>query len=131
MSSKPETTFYNSVHKHLPAELYRMKTHNPFIGGVPDVWYSGRKADLWIEYKFIVLPKRDSTLIKIDLSGLQTDWLRQRHTEGRNVGVIVGCKEGGLLLTHLDWEKEICTKTFKSLLESRKSLADSIIMRCL
>jgi hypothetical protein len=129
MSAKPETTFYNSVHKHLPVELYHMKTHNPFVAGVPDVWYSGPRGDMWVEYKFIVLPKRDNTLINIGLSELQKDWLRERDREGRCCRVIVGCKEGGVMLK--DWTKEICNKTFKSLLVSRKKLADSIIMRCL
>lgn len=129
MSSKPETTFYTSVHKHLPTELYRMKTHNPFVGGVPDVWYSGPRGDMWVEYKFIVLPKRDDTLIKIGLSELQKDWITGRNEEGRCCRIIIGCKEGGVMLE--DWAKDISTRTFKSLLVSRKKLAESIIMRCL
>lgn len=108
-----------------------MKTHNPFIGGVPDVWYSGPTGDLWVEYKFIVLPKRDTTVIRPDLSGLQSDWLRERYEEGRNVAVIVGCKEGGVVATSLWWEKEMTTGWFKAQLMSRKLLADWISARCL
>lgn len=131
MSTKPETTFYTSVHKHLPAEVYHMKTHNPFIGGVPDVWYSGPTGDLWVEYKFIVLPKRGTTVIRPDLSGLQSDWLRERYNEGRNVAVIIGCKEGGVLATNLWWEKEMTTSWFKMQLMSRKLLANWICGKCL
>lgn len=130
MSAKPETTFYTSIHKHLPIELYRMKTHNPYIGGVPDMWYSG-KQDLWIEYKFIVLPKRDSTMIKIELSGLQLDWLKNRHREGRRVQVIVGCKEGGVFFKNLSWEKPIPTKVFRTLLLTRRCIADTIKHTCM
>ena len=129
MSTKPETTFYTSVHKHLPTEVYRMKTHNPFIGGVPDVWYSGPTGDLWVEYKFIVLPKRDSTIIKVDLSALQEEWLTERDREGRCCRVIIGCKEGGVILK--DWSKEIRTGEFKSLLQTRKEIAEHITSNCL
>ena len=131
MSSKPETTFYTSVHKHLPESVYRMKTHNPYIGGIPDCWYSGRGGDLWIEYKFVVLPKRDTTLINIDVSSLQSDWLRDRYSEGRTVAVIVGCKEGGVIFTGLTWETEISTHLFKHRLKSRKDIADFIRQTCL
>lgn len=71
MSKKPETTFIASVHKHLPKELHREKMNNPYSSGTPDVYYSGMKADLWIEYKFIPrIPAHDTTEIKIDLSTL-------------------------------------------------------------
>jgi hypothetical protein len=53
VSSKPETTFIQSIHRHLPKEVYREKMANPYRGGTPDVWYSGYKSDLWVEYKFI------------------------------------------------------------------------------
>ena len=100
MSAKPETTFYNSVHRHLPppSELHREKMANPYRGGTFDFWFSG-KRDLWIEYKFVVLPKRDNTQIDYGLSALQLDWGQRRAAEGRAVWVIVGCKDGGVVLT--------------------------------
>ena len=106
-----------------------MKTHNPFIGGVPDCWYSGPRGDMWVEYKFIVLPKRDSTIIKADLSELQKEWLTGRTREGRRCRVIIGCKEGGVILE--DWTKEIRTSEFKSLLQTRKEIAEYIANQCL
>jgi hypothetical protein len=129
MSSKPETTFYSGIHKHLSPEVYRMKLNNPFIGGVPDCWYSGKSGDMWIEYKFVVLPKRDDTLIKIELSELQKEWLTHRFFEGRNVGVIVGCKEGGVVLS--DWLTPIRTDEFRKQLLTRKELAWAIEAVCL
>ena len=73
MSRKPETTFIASVHKHLPKDLYRLKNNNPFAGGIADVWYSGMKADLWVEYKFVArVPK---TGLAADLGELQKVWL--------------------------------------------------------
>lgn len=132
MSRKPENVFIASIHRHLPVDLYSMKTHNPYISGPADVWYSGRKADLWVEYKFIVMPKHDGTVI--DLTGgkspaitdIQQDWLIARHNEGRSVGVIVGCKEGGVWFPGLTWQKPLSTSVFRSRLVTRPKLAEII-----
>ena len=127
MSRKPETTFIGSVHKHLPKELHREKMNNPYSSGTADVWYSGNKADLWIEYKFIPrIPARDTTLIGVDLSTLQKEWLHNREREGRSVCVIVGCPEGGVMLEHLRWESDIYPHEFRERLMSRVELANLI-----
>lgn len=122
----PENTFIGSIHRHLPASLYHMKNHNQYNGGIPDVWYSGPAADLWIEYKFVALPKRENTVVGIDLSELQKNWISSRVAEGRNVGVIVGCKEGGLWFAGTTWQTELTSLQFRASIESRKSLAGLI-----
>lgn len=135
MAAKPETTFIGAVHKHLPVNLYRIKNNNMYNGGQADVWYSGHGADLWIEYKFITLPKREETLIDLtagknpELSCLQQDWLKSRHKEGRNVGVIIGCKEGGVWLPGLAWVNPLKTAAFKGMLQTRAELA-AVITSC-
>jgi hypothetical protein len=127
MAEKPETVFTRSVHRHLPPALYRMKTHNPYLSGPADMWYSGRRADLWVEYKFEVLPKRPTTLVAPGLSALQVDWLRDRHQEGRNVAVIVGCAEGGVVFRDLEWEKALTLVEFRARLQKRPELAAFIL----
>ena len=122
----PENTFIQSIHRHLPAELYRMKNHNQYNGGIPDCWYSGPAGDLWIEYKFNVLPKRADTLVVPGLSELQKNWITSRHIEGRKVGVIVGCKEGGVWFPGTTWSKPIIAERFHSMVVSRTTLADTI-----
>jgi hypothetical protein len=135
MSSGPENTFITSVHRHLPKSLYRMKNHNQYNGGIADVWYSGKKADQWIEYKFIVVPKRDGTVIDLInrplkgdsvISSLQQDWLGKRHAEGRNVGVIVGSKDGGVWFPGLSWNMLYTADDFKQRLNTRQDLAGII-----
>ena len=127
MSRQPENTFIASVHKFLPRELYRQKNHNQFNGGIADVWYSGDKADLWVEYKFVVLPKRDLTVVPINLEPLQRAWLTSRHAEGRNVGVIVGCKEGGVWFSGITGcGAGLPASSFRALLNTRKELAELI-----
>lgn len=131
MSKGPENTFIGSVHKHLPTGLYHMKNHNQYVGGIADVWYSGVR-DLWVEYKFIVVPKRPDTVIDLitgknpAISYLQQEWLRSRHEEGRSVGVIVGSKDGGVWFPGLTWDATYPAKKFLSLLQTRKDLAGTI-----
>lgn len=128
MASKPETTFYTGVHRHLPpvGEFYREKMYNPLRGGTWDFWFSG-KRDLWVEYKYLTLPKRDTTMIALDLSPLQTLWGAGRYAEGRNLAVVVGCKEGGVVFTDLAWEQAISTADFKRKICSRAELAQWIV----
>lgn len=123
MAAKPETTFTTSVHRHLPPKLHREKMCNPYRGGTWDMWYSGQAADLWVEYKFVVLPKRESTPIDFDLSELQLKWGDGRLNEGRELAVIVGCKEGGVLLLNQEWRKPFDLKKFKPRIWARDQLA--------
>ena len=130
--SGPENTFIASVHRYLPDAVYRMKNHNQYNGGIPDVWYSGSKADLWVEYKFITLPKKDDTLIDLTalknpiLSNLQQQWLAERHKEGRNVAVVVGSKLGGVWMPKLDWSVTLSTYSFREHTISRNAIAETI-----
>lgn len=128
MSKGPENTFIAAVHRHLPAGLYRMKNHNQYNGGIADVWYSGSKADLWVEYKFVKVPIRDSTVIDLGLSELQKHWLRTRSDEGRFIAVIAGSKDGGVWLPNTSWENAVTAKKFRELIRSRQELAQLIAL---
>lgn len=122
MSAKPEGTFTRGVHKYLPSDVYFMKNNNPYLGGPADCWYSAKRADLWVEYKYI--PKVPVTADVVpNLSALQTEWLRGRHKEGRNVAVIVGCPDGGVVLRNLKWEKPIPRAEFVRSIQTRAELA--------
>jgi hypothetical protein len=124
--SGPENTWIVGMHKHLPDHLYRMKNHNQYNSGIADVWYSGSCRDLWVEYKFVEVPKRDDTIVVPGLSRLQAAWLASRASEGRNVAVIVGCKEGGVILHSSQWEG-LPAKTFRESILTRKLTAGHIV----
>ncbi len=132
MARGPENTFIASVHRHLPHNLYRMKNHNQYNGGIADCWYSGPQGDLWIEYKFIELPKRADTLIDLcngadpPLSSLQQEWLRARHGEGRKVAVVVGSKNGGIWFDSDSWSQPLTASAFTARMQTRQGLADRI-----
>ncbi len=135
MAAKPETTFYNSVHRFLPPidKLHREKMANPYRGGTADHWYSGPNADLWIEWKFMLLPKRDSTVVdlvggkKPMLSALQQDWLKGREREGRHVWVVLGCKEGGIIFQFGQWAEPRTAGWLRQFVESRANIAARIV----
>jgi hypothetical protein len=112
-----EHPFVRSVHNRLKKQypsLYVWKINDAYQGGVADAYYSGQ-SDLWVEYKYVKsLPKRDNTIVDVGLSDLQKIWLRARHTEGRNVCVIVGSPEGVLILPGIEWDKSISRAQFIS-----------------
>lgn len=131
MASKPETLFWNNIRKALPKEIYAMKNNNEYIAGVADVWFSGTKNDLWIEFKFVPkLPVRVPLRPQELLSALQLEWLKDRYKEGRNVGVIIGCKRNreyeGIILRDLAWEHDISPQNFNALIVSKSELVSFI-----
>lgn len=89
---KPENRLIKKINDLLPVEIYREKMANPWRGGTPDMWYSGKAGDLWIEWKW--LPKKPKGVVIPNLSALQRDWLDRRESEGRDVAVFVGAPDG-------------------------------------
>ena len=108
-----------------------MKNHNDYIGGIPDVWYSGTRNDLWVEYKYLSISQPRITVVP-DLSPKQLHWITCRQAEGRNVWVIVGYKNGGVIYTELDDIKYgLHPEVFISWTLSRPELAERIGDFCL
>lgn len=129
MSSGPENRFIQAIHRLLPARVYRMKNHNPYVGGVADCWYSGTVGDLWVEYKFLELPKKPTTIVDLcggsspALSALQQEWLRNRHHEGRSVGVIIGTRSGGIWRPGISWDKPMSSADLRAEMLDKPNLA--------
>lgn len=124
-TTKPENVFIASVHRRL-ASVYFEKLCNPFRSGTPDVWYSGDRGDLWIEYKFLPKIPRSEGILP-DLSAQQRRWLDSRAAEGRNVAVVIGCKEGAVIYCNRDWSTPISTSAFLARVVSRDALAAWIV----
>ncbi len=131
-SSGPENRFIQSIHRLLPSRVYRMKNHNPYLGGVADCWYSGAGGDLWVEYKFLTLPARASTIVDLcggknpPLSALQQEWLRGRHAEGRRVGAIIGTPDGGIWLPGIAWQVPLPSAEYAARVQTKASIASMI-----
>lgn len=121
MSAKPENSFIRGVHRFLP-RTHTEKTNNPFRAGTADVWYSGDKGDLWIEYKFIEkIPK--SPKILPDLTPRQLRWLNNRFDEGRNVAVVLGTPAGGVIYRNKDWSIPLDSDTLSGLVVPKDEVA--------
>lgn len=107
MTAKPETAFIKRIHskfKTIGVAPYFEKMHNAYRGGTWDVWYSGNKGDMWIEYKWS--PKAFQWGILIPpLTPLQAKWGRQRENEGRLLRVVYGCPTGcQIFYSSAEWE---------------------------
>lgn len=128
MARKPEATFVGSIHRHLDLEqVHAEGMANDYRGGTPDKYYDGTRGDIWVEYKFLqtippIIDLRSKTQ-KVVLSALQAQWINRRAKNGGNAYVIVGCKEGGVILTHGQWNEPIARKDFIDRLLTRKELA--------
>lgn len=125
MAVKPENNFIAGVHKRLPAAVYRMKTNNPYVAGIPDCYYSGKRGDLWAEYKYVAkLPAR--VPVKIELSALQRQWLEGRDAEGRNVVIIVGHGKDGIILRVNNLDEELTAYDFRERMVAQQYIAEWI-----
>lgn len=89
-----ESGFTQSIMRKLDKRIYKWKIMSVMQNGVPDCYFSGPAGDLWLEVKYVKLPKRDTTIINPGLSALQLKWLNARHKEGRNVALLVGSEAG-------------------------------------
>lgn len=124
MANKPETTYIKGVHKHLTQSYYE-KTNNPFRSGTPDVWYSGNLGELWVEYKFIErIPKNAKILPEV--SPRQAQWLSNRYVEGRNIAVVLGSPEGGVVYHGTGWLDSITPEEFRERMISKEAVAQWI-----
>lgn len=127
MAIKPENQFRSGVHKYLPKELHHEKMCNPYSSGTADDWYSGNRADLWVEYKFIPrVPSRVDVKPKEMLSALQLKWLNGRYAEGRQVAVVIGCPDGGVILRDQEWMWDYTPQMFRDRLVPRQAIAQWI-----
>lgn len=128
MAAKPETALIKRVHtkfKTVGVTPYYEKMHNAYRGGTWDVWYSGKKGDMWIEYKWS--PKKLVDTVIPPLTPLQQKWGRQRFTEGRDLRVIYGCPTGCLLYSNtMEWEEGIPCGYFVTEQDAAQWIADAV-----
>ena len=131
MAVKPEAQFRSGVHKYLPSKeiVHREAVGSGYSVGTPDQWYDGCAYDLWIEWKYApkipkVLNLLNTTTPK--LSDHQQNWLERAYRNGRNVCVIVGFPEGGIILSEMAWEQPLPKAVVEEMLFTRKELAEYI-----
>lgn len=127
MTAKAETVYANAVNKLIPAHVHREKNNNPYRGGTPDFYYEWRKQR-WVEFKFVEIPKRAETIIKVNLSALQVEWLQRSYDNGHQPLVVVGSKAGGVVLrTPGTWTRGLLAGAFLDQAVSRGEIAKIIL----
>ncbi len=139
MSRKPENKFMDAVHKQLPDDaIYVMKITPVFTSGEFDVLYEGYAHDLFVEYKFLELPKRRDTMIHPHnmLSDKQIKWGNRRvaRTAGSNrppphmaIGTKVDGNYYGLLLEYTPTISPLTSETFREYMKPAKEIANRIL----
>ena len=127
MAAKPENTFIASIHKKFSGgKPYFEKMYNPLRSGTPDVYYSGDAGQLWIEYKFLPRIPRSAEILP-DLTPRQSRWLNDRFVEGRNVAVVLGTPDGGVIYRNQEWDSPLSSTELAARLVSREEVARWII----
>jgi len=123
MASKPENTFIASVHKKFSGgKPYFEKMYNPLRSGTPDVYYSGDVGSMWIEYKFLPRIPRSAEILP-DLTPRQRRWIDSRHDEGRNVAVVLGTPDGGVIYRNKEWNTPLSSTELKARLVPKEEVA--------
>jgi len=96
MAKGPEGKYIDKIHRQLSPNLYKLKMNMGMgaPGGIPDYYYEGDKACLWIEYKAIPSWDKKKTIPIHVISPLQKDWLLRAHNNKQKVAVIMGDSTG-------------------------------------
>jgi hypothetical protein len=67
-----EHGFVKAVHRHISRDTYSWKIHDTYTGGIPDAFYAGPAASVFVEYKYIpVLPVKATSFLRTSLSAQQ------------------------------------------------------------
>jgi len=104
MAKGPEGRYIDKVHRQLDDSVYHVSMTNPYIGGIPDIYYEGTKSCLWVEYKCIPKWPKQLDCTKL-LTANQLSWLQRAQENHGNCAVIVGTHNGeGIILRNLEWE---------------------------
>ena len=123
MAQGPENRFIARVHRKLAKDVYHMKNHNQYVGGVPDVYYEGNSDSLWVEYKYWASVKRSFTPEDI-VSELQHQWIQRAHNNNVSIAIIVGYKKGGVIIR--PDEPRMLGSQFKELVQPIEAIANWI-----
>lgn len=117
---KHESGFWAEIKRALGSRPLHdlVRVENGTCGpGTPDLNYCIDGIEGWIELKKVELPKRDSTVVKVDhFVGEQRAWLMRRATAGGRVWVLLRAGDetflfsGGHAARNLGvtWTKEDC-----------------------
>lgn len=103
-----ENSATRSIRKHLIAHgAHVVRLEDKLTPGIPDLNFCYKGVEVWLEGKFVRLPKRDSTLISFGSSLRtlnQSEWMKKRRAAGGQCFFWIRV-EGGqwYIVSNLDW----------------------------
>lgn len=110
MARKPEANFVDRVHRALPRSVFHQSMGLTATNGTPDVYYEGKRGQLWVEYKWMeTIPPVFNLVTSRKLSKLQLKWLLRCFDNNRHCAVIVGSPHGCVILDEPVWDQDIDT----------------------
>jgi hypothetical protein len=113
MAQKPEGKFIEKVHRALPRSVFHQGMGLTATNGTPDVYYEGKRGQLWVEYKwFDEMPFKLNLVASRKLSKLQARWLNRCFDNNRNCAVIIGSPDTYVILDEPVWDDEIDTEVW-------------------
>lgn len=125
-----EHGFVRSVHRQLSPDIFVWKINDTYAGGVPDAFYAGPACCLFVEYKYVKLPKRSNTLVKTTLSEQQKLWINRMHSLSHAVAVVIGSDKGCVVLQDKAWNSPLTLADFLPACISVKDVARWIEATC-
>ena len=125
-----EHSFIRSIHTKISSDVFVWKIADKYQGGVPDTFYSGLFGYMFIEYKYQpTLPKRLTSLVKLDLSQLQRAWLTRAQSHNHLAYIVLG-SEAGVYITNIMAQKHVTLKELKEASITKKEFVSRINMVC-
>ena len=103
----------------------RWKIHDTYTGGVPDAWYAGPAGTLFVEYKYVLLPKKSTTRIKVGLSAQQRLFLNRLIEYHLPCVIIVAHQTGAAIFSPTEVDNGLLKESFSTPL-SVSEIADWI-----
>jgi len=126
-----EHGYIKAVHRQISNSVFRWKINDTYAGGVPDAFYAGPACCLFVEYKYVTLPKKETSLVRTSLSEQQKLWLNRMLAIDKHVAVVIGSPIGGLILLNGLWNSPLTKTQFTKYALTKKEIANWIECVCL
>jgi hypothetical protein len=92
----------------------RWKIHDTYTGGVPDAWYAGPAGTLFVEYKYVLLPQKSTTPIKVGLSAQQRLFLNRLIEYHLSCVIIVAHQNGAAIFSPAEVDVGLFKESFSN-----------------
>lgn len=126
-----EHGFVKAVHRHISSSIFTWKINDTYTGGIPDAFYAGPHASVFVEYKYTPkLPIKNTSIVRTTLSTQQKFILNKINNTHTKCLVVIGCGKSAIILLNGEWNTEVTKALFESKAMSFKEVANYIQNLC-